>query len=224
MWHTLMDWLPDFRVGTFEVRDIANLVIASVALYLAFLATKLSLYQTKTALVQFQIQDILLAQNAKIDLSLGSYSSFKSRQRNTLVVTNKTPAPVHAIGWLMDMPAGDYSVAAQPLEEEVDRQTIQVKEEVKGEKRTIRVRGYGEFTIPALGTLHFAEFDIKLGKDFAGNELCGEWHLFSQHHVFHSKKPMPLAWKGDSRNPVLEASSANSNTTDAQDSVPLEVE
>ena len=54
----------------------------------------------------------------------------------------------------------------------------------------------------ALGTLHFAEFDIKLGENFAGDDLRGEWHLFSQHQVFHSKEPMRLAWKGDSSNPI----------------------
>jgi hypothetical protein len=39
MWRALMDWLPDLRVGAFEIRDLVSLVVGGLGAFLAYLAT-----------------------------------------------------------------------------------------------------------------------------------------------------------------------------------------
>jgi hypothetical protein len=47
MWQRLMDWLPDLRVGVFEVRDFVSLGLAVVGAWLAYLATTIAAKQDR---------------------------------------------------------------------------------------------------------------------------------------------------------------------------------
>jgi hypothetical protein len=55
MWRALMDWLPDLKVGTVEIRDVVGLVVATLSVFLAYLAIKLGREQAKTASEQTAI-------------------------------------------------------------------------------------------------------------------------------------------------------------------------
>lgn len=68
-----MDWLPDLRVGTFEVRDFANVVITGLGAYLALLAIRMgrrqeaiAKRQAEIAEVQYQIMQEQLAKAATL--------------------------------------------------------------------------------------------------------------------------------------------------------------
>ena len=58
MWQALMDWLPDLRVGTFEVREFANVVIAGLGAYLALLAIRMGRRQEAIAKRQAEIAEV----------------------------------------------------------------------------------------------------------------------------------------------------------------------
>lgn len=47
MWQPFLDWLPDLKVGTFEIRDLASLIIGGLGAFLAYLAIKLGKEQAK---------------------------------------------------------------------------------------------------------------------------------------------------------------------------------
>jgi hypothetical protein len=47
MWDWLMDWLPDLRVGAFEIRDLLSLGMAALGAYLAWLAIKMGRAQKR---------------------------------------------------------------------------------------------------------------------------------------------------------------------------------
>jgi hypothetical protein len=66
MWQTLMDWLPDLHVGTFEIRDLLNLVMTGLGAYLAWLAIKMGRKQTEIAEKQHAIWEAEMAK--KTDL------------------------------------------------------------------------------------------------------------------------------------------------------------
>src|SRR5687768_13481043 len=63
MWQALMDWLPDVHIGTFEIRDLANLIVATVGLVLAGYAVRMGREQGRIAKRQAEIaerQDALI--------------------------------------------------------------------------------------------------------------------------------------------------------------------
>ena len=47
MWQALLDWLPDLVIGTLELRDLMNLVLALVGVILAGYAIKMGFDQDK---------------------------------------------------------------------------------------------------------------------------------------------------------------------------------
>jgi hypothetical protein len=69
MWRTLMDGLPDFTQGTFEVRDVLNLLMTTLAAWLAFLAIRMGREQGVIAEKQAAIAEkqdrVLQAQLAR---------------------------------------------------------------------------------------------------------------------------------------------------------------
>lgn len=50
-----MEWLPDLRVGTFEIRDLLGLVMTVVATYLAWLAIKMGREQDAVTAKQMEL-------------------------------------------------------------------------------------------------------------------------------------------------------------------------
>src|SRR5688572_26505256 len=75
MWQVLMDWLPDLRVGTFEIRDLASLIVAGLGAFLAYLAIKLGKEQAAIAKrqgeiteQQYQMQAVSAEREATVDV------------------------------------------------------------------------------------------------------------------------------------------------------------
>lgn len=57
MWKWLMDALPDLKQGTFEVRDLLNLLMTGLGAYLAWRAIQMGREQTLTAKRQTEIAE-----------------------------------------------------------------------------------------------------------------------------------------------------------------------
>jgi hypothetical protein len=77
MWRALMDWLPDLRVGAFEIRDLVSLVVGGLGAFLAYLAIKpgkeqaaISKRPAEIAETQHQILQEQLARRAVADMSI----------------------------------------------------------------------------------------------------------------------------------------------------------
>jgi hypothetical protein len=58
MQQALLEWLPDLRAGTIEIRDLVNLVVGGLATYLAYLAIRMGREQSRTAFRQAEIAEV----------------------------------------------------------------------------------------------------------------------------------------------------------------------
>src|SRR5688572_5372644 len=55
MWQALVDLLPDLKVGAFELRDVANLIVGVLGVILAYLAIRMGQRQAAIAEMQHKI-------------------------------------------------------------------------------------------------------------------------------------------------------------------------
>ncbi len=57
-WTGMMRFLPDLEVGTFEIRDLVNVVVGGLGAYLAYLAIRMGQSQGRIALRQADIAEV----------------------------------------------------------------------------------------------------------------------------------------------------------------------
>src|SRR5688572_9558231 len=98
MWQALMDWLPDVRVGTFEIRDLVSLVVGSLGAFLAYLAIKLGKEQAKIAERQFQIQEVQAGRQAELKVD---WEPDIENHQLRITVTNLGIAPVEITEFML---------------------------------------------------------------------------------------------------------------------------
>jgi hypothetical protein len=102
MWQAFMDWLPDLRVGAFEIRDVLSLGMTGLGAYLAWQAIKMGREQSRIAQEQADIakrqaaivenQDHILreqlAKKTDLRVSSGSQKQIpKADQSNETLIT-----------------------------------------------------------------------------------------------------------------------------------------
>jgi hypothetical protein len=124
MWRALMDWLPDLRVGTFEIRDLVSLVVGGLGAFLAYLAIKLgkdqaaiSKRQAEIAETQHRILQEQLARRAVADVSITQGIPIRDgRVLARVYVENKGSKSISEYNWEFIVPEEyrDYLTIALP--------------------------------------------------------------------------------------------------------------
>ena len=103
MWRALMDWLPDLKVGTIEIRDVVSLVVALLGGVLAFMAIRLNRRQAHIAETQHRIILLQHGENPSLELhSLRTPDDEKGVLR--LAIWNDGIAPVKLAIWVIWFP------------------------------------------------------------------------------------------------------------------------
>jgi hypothetical protein len=101
-WDTLMDWLPNFVVGDVEVRDILNLIVGGLGVYLAVLATRIAQKQDRLLQEQQTQRSVLEMEIDPIGLDReGGWNEYSVR------VINKGTRTATDFKWELYIPVPD---------------------------------------------------------------------------------------------------------------------
>jgi hypothetical protein len=102
-WHALMEWLPDLRVGTFEIRDVLNLLMTGLGAALAGMAIRMGSKQSRIGREQMAIalrQEALDVQQMEIAKRQGEIAERQHKvledqlDRRVNLVMSLSPAPL----------------------------------------------------------------------------------------------------------------------------------
>lgn len=111
MWDALMDWLPNLVVGTLELRDVMNLVLAAVSLILAGYAIRMGRQQVgigeeQMRIARVQLETAVAMSERRPSLAL-SWSVQLRDEADTWVaeieVRNSGKKPVENVRWEMNL-------------------------------------------------------------------------------------------------------------------------
>jgi len=109
-----MDWLPDLKVGTIEIRDLVSLVVGGLGVFLAYLAIKLGKEQAKIAEKQTGIaekQDRIMQEQldkrTELSIALINPQAHGEGHRYDVAVLNEgSRSAMTGLYWHLYLPAG----------------------------------------------------------------------------------------------------------------------
>src|SRR5688572_17134435 len=105
MWQALMDWLPDLKVGAFELRDVLSLGMAVLGAYLAWLAIRMGKKQASIVEMQHQIVTRQLGRDIKWKVFVAPVLMIKDPLSWKIVGVHNSVVPFRVLGGYVRIPA-----------------------------------------------------------------------------------------------------------------------
>lgn len=181
-----MDGLPDYRPGTFEMRDLLNLALTCVTAWLAVVGGELAKRQAEMDGKAHQVEEIRLGREAQVEVIQRRRMHDGSPESgvSALVVRNAGVADIQQFKWLLvvaaDVPSaiicrdagGDVVTATQP--------PLPGSDDVF--TSGYRFSGTYVGTVAPGGSVEFARIELADGADAADGTFG--WWIGTKHRAF----------------------------------------